>query len=1199
MIGTILRFELAQRMRRISTYVYFAVFFALGFLFILATGGAIAGATVDFGTGGKVLANSPYALNLIISYCCLFGLMISAAIAGQATYQDVESNCTQFFYTAPITKFEYLGGRFLGSFATQCIIFSSVGLGVWFGAHTPWLDHSRLGADRMAAYLQPYLISVFPNLFLTSAIFFALSALTRKMLPVYVGSVLLLFGYFVATQFSSGFEVKTITALADPFGGVAVDRFTRYWTPFERNMRLIPAAGIVLANRVLWLSMGVICFGFAYARLSFSHVDVKGKPDKTEDSIPFTQTMPVVRPTFSATASWMQFGSLTLLQFKETVKNIFFIVLVFAGWLFAVFTALGVTEPYRNPMYPVTSRMLDFAGGGFSVFALAIITFVAGELVWRERDARISQITDATPVHGWILFSSKLCALMLVQIMLVLVILTSGLTVQIMKGFHHFKFGLYFRYLFGVRLITFWLLCVLAMLVHTLVNQKYLGHFVMALHYVAMIAMPALGFEHLLFRFGRVPDFVYSDMNGFGPFLKPIFFFQLYWVAASVLLVLLTNLLWVRGVEGNWRLRLRLAARNFSPGIRIAGVCAALLFVALGSYIFYNTNILNRYRNKFQVDEERAQYEKKYRSYSSLPQPRIIDVNVQVDLDPEHRVVALKGAMVLENKTAVALDEVALTIWPVDLQPIPRPHIQIKQLNFSRGQAMILGDDALGFRLYRLAKPLQPHDQVQLNFSLIYENPGFVNSRPNTDIVDNGSFLNSSYYPYVGYETEIELTDDSTRHRHGLQTVKRLPKLEDAAARSNSAIASDADWIKFEGTVSTRADQIALMPGYLEREWTQNGRHYFHYKMDSPILPIVSLNSARYAVMHDHWRNVNLEIYYHPGHEFDLERMMKSMKATLDYCAQAYSPYQYRQLRIVEFPGYGTFAESFPNTIPFSESIGFITYVDPKKPDTLDLPFFVTAHEVAHQWWAHQVVSANSEGATAIVETLAQYTAFMVMKKTYGPESMRKFLRFELDQYLRGRGTERNEEKPLCRVEPDQGYIHYNKGGLVMYALQDYVGESAVNRALSEFTKAYAFKGAPYPTSLDLIAYLKEVTPPEFQYLYDDLFEHITIYDNRALSATCWKRSDGRYQVHLVVKAGKYRADGHGQEHTVPIDDWMDIGVLNAEGKYLYLQKHRIDRENLEFDLALDQRPAEAGIDPLIKLIDRNPDDNLVKVGTQ
>jgi aminopeptidase N len=390
------------------------------------------------------------------------------------------------------------------------------------------------------------------------------------------------------------------------------------------------------------------------------------------------------------------------------------------------------------------------------------------------------------------------------------------------------------------------------------------------------------------------------------------------------------------------------------------------------------------------------------------------------------------------------------------------------------------------------------------------------------------------------------------------------------------------------------------MPGYLQKEWGQDGRRYFHYRGDAPILDGgFSVNSARYAVTRDHWHDVNLEIYYQAGHEFDLDRMMLGMKSTLDYCTASFSPFQFRQLRIVEFPRYANFAESFPNTIPFSEGIGFITYVDPKKKDAINLPFFVTAHETGHQWWGHQVVSANTEGATSIVETLAQYTALMVMRHTYGPESMKKFLRYQLDGYLRGRAQERDEEKPLLRVEPLQGYIHYNKGGQVMYALQDYIGEERVSQALAKLVKDFGFKGAPYPTSLDMVNDLRQVTPPEFQYLYEDWFENITIFDNRAVSASYSTLPDGKYQVRISVEAKKYRADGKGQEHLIPVHDLVDIGVQDADGKFLYLQKQKIDQERQEFTVTVDKVPSQAGIDPLIKLIDRNPDDNVVNVEKQ
>ena len=1187
MLASVFLFEFQQRLRRLSTCVYFVVFFALGLLFTLMSGGAFATASVDFGTGGKVLINSPYALN---------GIVITAAIAGQATFQDIDNKTTDFFYTAPITKVDYLGGRFLGAFAVQLVIFASVGLSTWVGTLTPWLDKTRVGPQMASAFLQPYVINVLPNLLFLTAIFFSVAALWRKMLPVYVASVLVLIGYFVVAQNSNSMQNSMYFALLDPLGGAAIDRITRYWTPFQRNTQLIPLGGILLANRLLWLGVGATFIIVAYAKFSFSYVaerSRRGKILEDKEASAATQALPIAHPAFSSSASLRHLLSLTRIQFRETVKNVFFVVLMLAGYLFAVVVASGITAPWAVRTYPVTQMMLLMAGGGFLIFAIAIIIFYSGELVWRERDAQLNQVIDAFPLQRWVLFCSKLFALMLVQTLVVLSIMLAGLTVQIGQGYHHFEFGLYLRELFLNRLTELWILCVLAIFVQTVVNNKYLGHFVMVLYIVATIALPPAGFQNYLYRFGQTPPVTYSDMNGYGPFLAQLVWFRLYWGVAAIQLAIVTNLLWVRGTDTTWRVRLGLVRSRFS-GANLVGVTACVVaMTGIGGFIFYNTHVLNPYRTTFQIDEGRAQYERKYKQYWSLPQPRITDVSSHYDIYPDKRSVSISGTMWLENKTDTNIDRVAITILPVDLAPLPPPHIKVNQLSFAGGQTALIDDAKLGFHLYKLPHPLAASGRISLTFAVEYDNPGFENSRPNTDIVRNGTFINDRYSPYVGYAPDIELTDDSTRHKHGLDKARRLPTLDDIGARQYNSGSFDADWINFEATVSTSLDQIGIAPGYLQKEWVQDGRRYFQYKMDAPILNLYSIQSGEYSVRRDKWNNVNLEIYYHPGHEFDLDTMMESMKETLTYCSANFSPLQFRQLRIIEFPGYGTFAESFANTIPYSESIGFITKISDKS-DAVNMPFYVTAHETGHQWWGHQVMSAYVQGATSIDETMAQYTALMVMKHHSGGDSMKKFLRLELDQYLSGRGQERNEENPLYQVDPNQGYIHYRKGSVVMYRLQDDIGESNLNPAIREFLKTFAFKDGPYPVSLQLEDDFQQFTPPRYQPLFEDLFRTITLYDVRALAADYVPQPDGKYQVHLTVGAKKIRADGRGEEHSIPIDDWIDIGVLDANGKFLYLEKQKIDRDKTDFTVTVDKVPATAGIDPMGKFLTRNPDDHLI-----
>jgi aminopeptidase N len=374
--------------------------------------------------------------------------------------------------------------------------------------------------------------------------------------------------------------------------------------------------------------------------------------------------------------------------------------------------------------------------------------------------------------------------------------------------------------------------------------------------------------------------------------------------------------------------------------------------------------------------------------------------------------------------------------------------------------------------------------------------------------------------------------------------------------------------------------------------------------MDAPILNFYSFLSARYQVKRDRWQGadgeVTIEIYHHPGHEYNVDRMIDAVKKSLDYFTSAFGPYQHRQVRILEFPRYARFAQSFPNTIPYSESIGFIARI--ASDEDIDYPFYVTAHEVAHQWWAHQVIGGNVQGATVLSETLSQYSALLVMEREYGADQMKKFLKYELDNYLSGRAFERKKELPLLTVE-NQPYIHYRKGSLVMYALRDYIGEEKLNTALSRFLADKKYQRPPYTTSRELVGYIRSETPPDLQYLIDDLFEHITLYDNRTRSATATRMPDGKHKVVIEIDARKFRADDIGNENEVPMDDLVDVGVFaeaergaSGEGKPLYLAKHRISSGAHRVEIVVDQAPARAGVDPYHKLIDRVSRDNTVTV---
>lgn len=869
------------------------------------------------------------------------------------------------------------------------------------------------------------------------------------------------------------------------------------------------------------------------------------------------------------------------------VANVWFYLLTGLCLFLVAIESTQLGAIYGTKTFPVTYKVLELVGGTFVLFVVIIITFYSGELVWNERESRAAGIHDSLPVPTWVPFVARFLALLAIVYVLQAASMLCGMAIQAAHGYTRFEPWLYLRALFFYQVVSGYLpILFLALLVQTLVNHKYVGYLAVIAVYVGQgLLYYLLEVNHNLLTYGGMPGLTYSDMNGYGHALAAWRWFALYWTAIGALLLVAAHLFTMRGNETGLKWRLRTARRRLTRPL--LGVTAGLvaLVLATGGWIWYNTNVLNHYEPEREGERIQASYEKRYKRFEWVPQPRITAARLNVDVYPRTRDLRLRGAYTLTNRTAAPIDSLH-----VDLLN----SLRVRLLAPDRPARRVLADSARGYYVFRLERPLAPGDSLHLRFDLAHETHGFPNEPSWQPVVNNGTFFNNQWLPHVGYQDDGELTDEREREKYGLPRRPRAASILDARARTRNFVSSGADWIAFDVTLSTDAGQTAVAPGYLQRTWTRGGRRFFHYRMDAPILDFYAILSARYAVRRDRWNGVALEVYYHPAHPYNVGTMLRAAKAALDYCTREFGPYQHRQLRILEFPRYAPFAQSFDNTIPYSEEIGFIADV---RRDDIDYPFFVTAHEVAHQWWGHQEAPADVQGAAMLSETLAEYTALMVMEKAYGREKIGRFLRYELNQYLEGRGGERRAEKPLMLVE-NQQYIHYNKGALAMYALRDYIGEEAVNGALRAFLAEWRFRGPPYPTSLDLMRHLRAAAPDSLKPVVEDLFSRVTLWENHALSARARAVGGDRWEVTLTVEAKKLRADSLGNETEHRVADWIDVGVY-AGDSLVYLARQPFTTSRRTFRIPVAQRPDSAGIDPLHKLIDRRLSDNVraVEVG--
>ena len=1184
-----LRYQLRQPLLWVSALILGLMAFGATTSDAIQVGGAI----------GNVHRNAPTVVAQILGTFTVISMFIVTIFIAGTVLRDSEVGISDMLFATPMRKYQYLLGRFAAGLVACLAIFVLIAVGMLLGPLMPWVDEARVGPLPGAAFLWSFAFFVIPNLLFVGALLMLLAATTRSMMLVYVGVLGFFVLWAVAGAFTRDINNEWIAVLVDPFGVRAFGRATRYFSAAESNAGLPPFTGYLLANRALWLSMAALCFIATLVLFKPQRVGTgrrlfgKVKAAPAAAAAPPAAALPRSVPRFAAATGSLQCWHILAFDARAVFKSVPFLVMLLFGVLNFIGAASQANDMFGTAVYPVTHLMLQTLSGTFNFMLIIVLTFYAGELIFKERQARIADVADAMPVPDWAPLAAKSVALVGVIFGFLFTGALAGACFQLFKGGAPVEVGLYVK---GVLLESafFVLMGLFALALQVLTNNKFIGYLLVILLMVSQIVLGVMHFNHNLYNFASLPGLRYSDMNGYGHFLKGWSWFALYWGLFTLSALILAQAFWVRGLARPWRGRARLALARLKGGAGVALALGVAGFIASGAWIFYNTNVLNKYVPSDVAMDRQADYEKNYRKYKDLPQPRITDVRADVDIYPEQRRVAIRGHYLLENKTAQPLGELRIQF---------NPDIETRFENLPPHK-VVLDDKITGFRVITFDQPLAAGARLDLAFTVDVRHPGFTNSGAADSVNLNGTFFNNSdFFPHFGYQSRLELTDRNERRKRGLGEPRRMAKLEDEQARANYVFGGEADLINFETTVSTSADQIAIAPGYLQKRWEEGGRRHFHYKMDRPMVNFFAYLSARWTVKKGEWRGLPIEVYYDSKHAYNVERMIASTQKSLDYFDANYTPYQHKQVRILEFPNYQGFAQSFANTIPYSESIGFIA--DLRDKDDIDYVYYVTAHEMAHQWWGHQVVGADIQGSTMLIESLAQYSALMVMEKEYGRDKLRRFLRFELDGYLRERGGELVEELPLFRVE-NQQYIHYRKGSLVFYRLRDEIGEAAVNRALKRFLTDKAYQGAPYTTSGELLAYLRAEAPADKQALITDLFEKIVFYDNRVTDAKAKKRADGQWDVTMTLHLAKMEADGKGKETPRAYDEPVEIAVFarapgakESDERVLFTEKRLLVGSEPVVTVTVKERPFDVGVDPYNKMIDRVSRDNRKEVAIE
>ncbi|MDX1751771.1 MAG: M1 family aminopeptidase [Salinimicrobium sediminis] len=1185
-------YELQYQFRSITPHVFFLVFLAMSYLIVM-------GNYVPDALLMEHYINSPFVIASVTIVTTMFWLLIGPATAGEAATRDIHTRMYSLVFTSPVSKTSYIGGKFLAALLMNSWILLSIPMGIIVATYTSGLEENLIGPFRMSGYLTAFLYVAFPNIFLATAVQFLFSIISKRAIASYLAGFALYIGSYVITFTAGNLAISNIL---DPMSyNYVISTVQRSWTPLDLSHRLISLEGVFLVNRLLWMGIGIAAVVVAYSRFKFSYAGSNNKKNSrlrmgaSEKSrvlnldLGRAITVPVGLRSFNFKTSILQVLAIASSSFWDIMKRKGGLIILSTVALFSLMVLYVNFDHQDVPMVGDTWRVLvDLVAPLGSVkipwiFIVILIAFYAGELIWREREARLSDVYDATPTADWVLFFGKFLALAVFLITFCTFLVFVGISIQLMLGNQNIDLLLYLKILFGVQLVDYLVFALIACFIHIIVNQKYLGHFVVLLAFAFIAFGPMMGIENKLLIPGSDSGWSYTAMQGFSD-MKLWALYKLYWIGWTILLAVISRLLWIRGRDYLVNKRYKLAIERISRSVLTPTLAAIILILVSGGFIFYNTRVLNTYMSSEELKAYKADYEKRFGHFRNVPQPTLLRSDLEVDFYPDQRKLNVAGTYHLANKNSVPLDTIHLY-----------EAVEVSKVTFDRTADLMLHDQKFGHRIYKLQSPLQPGDSLSIKFQLSYRNDDLSGKNASKYVVDNGSFFrNYQVLPAIGYQFLMELKEKSDREAYNLKPKPELAPLSDKQVPYELLMWDHRSMV--QAVVSTNGDQIAVGPGKLLDSWSKDDRQYFRYATDAPIRGEFSFFSADYKVYEDRWKNVNIQIYHHPEHTQNLDRMVAGMKRSLEYYSEQFGPYPYDQLRLVEHPGKESGLHAAPINIDFYE--GF-SYMNPEEDEReLDFVFAVVGHDVAHQWWGNLLRYARVEGGGILSESLAWYSALKMVENEQG-----KLTAIELLKQLKKEYDVPKSRADVPLIKGNGFFQLYRQGPLALYTISEYIGEDHMNKGLQNLFSKHGNGQPPLATSMDLFNEIVAVTPDSLQYLVHDLFMENTFWDLEMEEAVAEKTETGDWKVTLKIKTNKEVVDDIGRIKEKQMDDWIEIGIYGmpqaaeSTGELLYLNKHKLKSGEQTIVINVPKEPGNAGVDPH-QLLDRNSYDNFERLRT-
>lgn len=1211
MFAKLLAFETKLHMRQVGFWIVCVLMFAVGAL-IMGTDAI----TITGGSGERVKTNGAIAIALNTSVISLLSIFFGAIFVVSGAMRDEMSKSLEIIHATPIRTWVMTSTRMIGVYIATFLSMLAGVAGLFAGQFSPFLDAEVLAPVNILHFLQPAILFVGVNALLVSGLFIAVAAITRNRTLVYVSAIGLFILYTVSGLIIGENAPDLITSLVDPFGANALALTTQFWPADEQNTVMSPIWGYVGLNRLVWGGVGlgllVATFGL-FKRGIVSRKTNLGAVDETDISRGRIQLATLAAPL--ARGGWKPVWARFKHEYLTTVRSISFIILSMLALALFGLSVYVSAEFAPDPILPTNLSMAQTVLGSATLPLLIMIVFFSGEIIWRDKSSGITEILDATPVRNGPLMLGKWLAMYGVILTITCLAVVLGILAQLVMGDVSLNLGTHLQAAFVTFVPDILLYATLVLFLQNFMPNRIVGMVAGGAILAFFIFFDTLlPFYHPLMGYGNVPTGGVSEMNGLGAPLR-FTWFLIYWTSLALVFAAMTIWLWRRGLQSSLMTRFRGLVGRVTPitaGIAVLGLVG---FGTAGASIYNSYSVDNNYENRDAREARQANFETELGALLKLALPKVRSVEVSADFYPSEQTARFMGHYEVENTTTAPLTELYVTVPTSNTERVKL--LDVEGATWVEAPEKSEALKQARARLYTFGTPVPEGGTFAISFDTEFPAPSIGNDGI---IRKNGTFVNNfATMPQIGLQDQ-RLTNPDRRRKYDLGPRELRAERDDQEARQSNFITRSSDYVDFKATVCTDPGQVPIAPGKLERTYEEDGRSCRVYKAINPILNFFSFISADYEIRRDVWANpdgadIDLAIYFDRQHDYNIDLMIQAMKDSLDTFTRLFGPYQYSQVRIMEFP-YGGFAQSFAGTIPFSENIGFV--LDPKDPDdtrSIDVATYVTMHEIGHQWFAHQIVPADTKGFNVLSEGLTENAAYTAYEEKFGWQRTRRLLEQRaIRSYLLQRTVDSNNEPPLA-LAGDQQYLVYNKASWVFWGLKQYMGEAQMQGAIQAFLQEYGSKGPLYPTTAELISYLREAAGPDYQQLITDYWDRITFWDVGIKADTldvsqAGENGDG-YTVRLILTVDKkIAAEDTGKETSVTemenetLNEWVEIGLYaqNPEDtlgdEWLVLERYHVTEPETEIMINVSEAPSHILLDPRRLLIERNTDDNGKKLET-